>query len=132
MTRLERNRKMAGRVNPRAMISTLPGVESGRPPEEPEGAHRNGSFVRSVLTFRNPDGQVYAEVLGRNDDFAELVDPDDGSVRHDGPFVMYGREWQIESVRVTEDLIRVTCVSTSPTVNEARRRSKQRGWSLKA
>ena len=103
-----------------------------RPPEEPEGAHRNGSFVRSVLTFRNPDGRVYAEVLGRDDDFAELVDPDDGSVRHDGPFVMYGREWQIESVRITEDLIRVTCVSTSSTVNEARRRSKQRGWSLKA
>lgn len=82
--------------------------------------------------FRNPDGHVHTETLGRNDDFAELVDPDDGSVRHDGPFVMYGREWQIESVRVSEGLIRVTCVSTSTTVTEARRRSKQRDWSVRA
>jgi hypothetical protein len=78
---------------------------------------------RSVLTFRDPDGQVYAETLGRANDFAELVDPDHGSVRHAGPFVMHGRKWQIESVNVTDTLIRVMCVSTSATVEEARRRS---------
>jgi hypothetical protein len=88
--------------------------------------------VRSVLTFRDPDGQVHAETLGRDDDFAELVDPTDGSIRHDGPFFMHGREWRIESVRVTEGLIRVMCVSTSATVDEARWRSKQRDWSVKA
>jgi len=82
--------------------------------------------------FRNPDGHVYAETLGRDHDFAELVDPDDGAILHDGPFVMYGREWRIESVRVTGGLIRVTCASTSAVVNEARRRSAQRDWSLKA
>ena len=88
--------------------------------------------MRSVLTFRDPDGQVYAETLGRGDDFAELVDPDDGSVRHDGPFVMHGREWQIESVSVTDSLIRVVCVSTSDSVAEARQLSARRSWSVKA
>jgi hypothetical protein len=88
--------------------------------------------VRTVLMFRNPDGHVYAETLGRDDDFAELVDPDDGAVRHDGPFVMYGREWQIETVRITGGLIRVTCASTRPAADEAGRRSAQRDWSLKA
>ena len=88
--------------------------------------------MRSVLTFRNPDGHVYAETLGRDDDFAELVDPDDGSVRHDGPFVMYGREWQIESVSVTDTLIRIMCVSTSKSVAGAGRLATKRGWSVKA
>jgi hypothetical protein len=87
---------------------------------------------RSVLTFRDPDGQVYAETLGGANDFAELVDPDDGSVRHAGPFVMHGREWKIESVKVTETLIRVMCVSTSARIEEARRRSAQRDWSVRA
>jgi hypothetical protein len=87
---------------------------------------------RSILTFRDPDGQVRAETLGRDDDFAELIDPTDGSVRHTGPFVMHGKEWQIESVSVTDTLIRITCVLTSATVNEARRRSAQRDWSVRA
>jgi hypothetical protein len=87
---------------------------------------------RSVLTFRDPDGRLYAETLGRDSDFAELVDPDDGSVRHAGPFVMHGREWQIESVNVTDTLIRVMCVLTSATVEEARRRSGQPDWSVRA
>jgi hypothetical protein len=77
--------------------------------------------MRTVLTFRNPDGRVYAETLGRDDDFAELVDPTDGSVRHTGAFVMHGGEWRIESVNVTEDLILVACVSTSTPSRAARR-----------
>jgi hypothetical protein len=87
---------------------------------------------RSILAFRDPDGEVRAETLGREEDFVELVDPTDGSVRHAGPFVMHGREWQIESVSVTDTLIRVTCVSTSATAKEARRRSAQRDWSVRA
>jgi hypothetical protein len=68
--------------------------------------------MRALLSFRDPDGQIRTEILGRDDDFAELIDPDDGSVRHEGPFVMHGREWQIEGVRVTESLMRIMCVST--------------------
>jgi len=82
--------------------------------------------------FCNPDGRVYAETLGRDNDFAELVDPDDGSVRHAGPFVMYGREWQIESVSFSDSLIRVVCASTSDGLAEAGRLAPKRSWSVKA
>ena len=74
---------------------------------------------RSLLTFRDPDGEVRVETLGWNDEFAELVDPTDGSVRHAGPFVMHGKEWRIESVRITESMIRIMCVSTSQVAAEA-------------
>ena len=65
------------------------------------------------LRFHEPDGQVRIEMLGSADDFADLVDPDDGSVRHAGPFVMHGGEWRIENVTVTEDMIRIECISTA-------------------
>jgi hypothetical protein len=88
--------------------------------------------MRALLSFRDPDGQIRTEMLGQDEDFAELVDPTDGSVRHDGPFVMHGREWQIESVTITDTLIRVTCVSAKATVNKARRSSAQPDWSVRA
>ena len=72
--------------------------------------------MRCVLAFRDVDGEIRTEVLGRGDDFAELVDPTDGTVRHDGPFVMYGREWRIGSVRITGTLMRITCVPTTQNV----------------
>ena len=86
--------------------------------EEPDGAYRNGFSVRTVLMFRNPDGHVYAETLGRDHDFAELVDPDDGAILHDGPFVMeavrprndgltYDRMWKT-ALRANPDLVTVT------------------------
>jgi hypothetical protein len=50
--------------------------------------------------------------LGPSNGFADLVDPEDGSVVHDGPSAMYGGEWRIERVTVTDDLIRVFCRST--------------------
>ena len=68
---------------------------------------------RSLLAFREPNGQILTEILGQVDGVADLVDPDDGSVRHDGPFVMHGREWQIDSVELTDDLIRVTCLGAA-------------------
>ena len=71
---------------------------------------------RSHLTFQEADGHVRVEVLGLGDDFADLVNPDDGSVVHEGPFAMHGGEWQIESVTVTEDLIRISCTSTEARV----------------
>jgi hypothetical protein len=49
--------------------------------------------------------------LGPSNGFADLVDPEDGSVVHDGPSAMYGGEWRIERVTVTDDLIRVFCRS---------------------
>ncbi len=87
--------------------------------EELGGVQRSRLPMRALLEFRDPDGQIRAEVLGRNEEFAELVDPTDGSVRHGGPFVMHGREWQIENVRVTDRLIRIMCVSTSQVAAEA-------------
>ena len=88
--------------------------------------------MRTLLRFRNSDGQVYAETLGRDDDFAELVDPEDGSIRHEGPFVLHGREWQIESVSVTDSLIRIMCVSTSNGAAGAERVAATPDWSVKA
>jgi hypothetical protein len=70
---------------------------------------------RSHLTFQESDGRIRVEILGSSDDFADLVDPEDGSVVHDGPFAMHGGEWKIERVTVTEDLIRVFCKSTAQT-----------------
>jgi hypothetical protein len=82
--------------------------------------------MRALLSFRDPDGQIRTEMLGTDTDFAELVDPSDGSVRHAGPFVMHGREWQIESVRITESLMRIMCVSTSNVAAEAMRTASYR------
>ena len=66
------------------------------------------------------------ELLGWAETLAELVDPTDGSILHDGPFVMHGSEWQIESVQITGDLIRVMCGSTSDIAAEAQRTASQR------
>jgi hypothetical protein len=71
---------------------------------------------RSLLTFQEPDGRVLVEILGRADDVADLVDPNDGSVLHSEPFAMHGGEWTIGSVTVTDGLIRVDCVSTASQV----------------
>jgi hypothetical protein len=71
---------------------------------------------RIWVTFHELDGRVRVELLGSGDDFAELVDPDDGSVRHAGPFVMHGREWRIDNVTATEDMIRIECISTAAQV----------------
>ena len=68
------------------------------------------------LTFHEPDGQVRIEMLGSADDFAELVDRNDGSVLHSEPFALHGGEWRIENVTVTEDMIRVECISTAAQV----------------
>jgi hypothetical protein len=68
---------------------------------------------RSLLTFQEPDGRVRIEILGSGDDVADLVDPNDGSLIHSEPFVMHGGEWRVASVTVTQDLIRVECVSTA-------------------
>jgi hypothetical protein len=68
---------------------------------------------RPLLRFHEPDGRVRVEILGSGDDFADLVDPNDGSVRHTEPFAMHGDEWRIESVTVTEKLMRIECVSTA-------------------
>ena len=81
------------------------------------------SCRKSLLTFREDNGAVLSEMLGIGEEFAELVDPDDGSVRHTGPFVMHGREWQIESVAVTGDLIRITCAAAPASVRERGRAS---------
>src|SRR5262245_38047028 len=79
----------------------------------------NGTPMRCGLAFRDPDREIRTEILGRDGELAELVDPTDGTVRHDGPFVMYGREWRIGSVRVTGSLMKITCVSTNQNVVEA-------------
>jgi len=71
---------------------------------------------RYWLTFREPDGEVRVEMLGSADDFAELVDPNDGSVLHSEPFAMHGGEWRIENVTVTEDMIGIECISTAAQV----------------
>jgi hypothetical protein len=68
----------------------------------------------SLLTFKEADGRADWEMLGPAEDFADLVDPGDGSVRHSEPFAMNGREWTVASVTVTDDLIRIECVPTGP------------------
>ena len=68
---------------------------------------------RWLLTLQGADGRIRTEVLGRDDDFAELVDPNDLSVLHPEPFAMYGDEWTIDSVMVTGDLIRITCLAAA-------------------
>lgn len=81
---------------------------------------------RSVLTFLEPDGRVSVEILGCADDVADLVDPNDGSVLHTETFAMHGGEWTIGSVTVTDDLIRIECLSIaaqgqfSPPVSSSR------------
>ena len=81
---------------------------------------------RSLLTFREPNGRVSVEILGSADDVADLVDPNDGSVLHGETFAMHGGEWTIGTVTVTDDLIRIECLSTaeqsrfSPPVSSSR------------
>jgi hypothetical protein len=85
---------------------------------------------RSLLTFEEPDGRIRVEMLGSSDDFADLVDPHDGAIRHSEPFAMHGAEWTIESVTVTEQLTRIRCVSTAEARPRApRRRSSRLGFS---
>jgi hypothetical protein len=87
--------------------------------EDHREASRTGTLMaarRSLLTFLEPDGRVSVEILGCADDVADLVDPNDGSVIHSEPFAMHGGEWRISGVTVTEDLIRVECVSTAAQV----------------
>ena len=74
----------------------------------------NGNDIprKALLRFHEPDGRIRVEMLSSSDDFADLVDPNDGSIRHAEPFAMHGGEWRIESVIVTGDLIRIDCVST--------------------
>jgi hypothetical protein len=86
-------------------LSALCGPKEGR-----LASFAKPGTMRSLLVFKGADGNIEAEVLGRRYEFAELVDPDDGSVRHTEPFSMNGAEWMIESVAATEDLIRVICV----------------------
>lgn len=68
------------------------------------------------LTFHESDGQIRVEMLGPSNDFSELVDPNDGSVRHAEPFTMHGGDWRIESVEVTNDLIHIKCIATATLV----------------
>jgi hypothetical protein len=65
---------------------------------------------RALLSFKGLDGRVHTEVLGRLGEFAELVDPEDGSVSHAEPFVMNGAEWVIQDVTITDDFVRISCV----------------------
>ena len=51
-------------------------------------------------------------MLTMGDDFADLVDPSDGTVLHAGPFAMHGGEWRVESVTVTESLIHIKAIAT--------------------
>ena len=78
------------------------------------------------LRFHEPDGQVRIEMHGSADDFAELVDPNDGSVLHSEPFEMHGGEWRIENVTVTEDAIRIECISTTAHVQSGQPASSSR------
>ena len=66
-----------------------------------------------LLTCRDSPEHISFEILGSASDFAELVDPDDGSILHAGPFVMNGREWRIDGVSVTEELVRIDCVAAT-------------------
>lgn len=68
---------------------------------------------RTLLTLRDADLRVSAEILGSGDAFAELVDPHDGSVLHSEPFALQGGEWQIANVSVTDEITYIECVSTS-------------------
>jgi hypothetical protein len=81
---------------------------------------------RSLLTFREPNGRVSVEILGSADDVADLVDPNDGSVLHNETFAMHGGEWTIGSVTITDDLIRVECVSAAAQRQFSRRVSSSR------
>lgn len=84
---------------------------------------------RVWLSFHEPDGHVGIEILGSGDDFADLVDPNDGTVLHAGSFAMHGGEWRVESVTVTEDLIHIECISTAAQVPLNRRVSSSRSKS---
>jgi hypothetical protein len=68
---------------------------------------------RSLLTFRESDGSVSVEILGSTEDFADLVDPNDGSVLHTESFAMHGGEWRIASVTLTEEMMHIECVAAS-------------------
>jgi hypothetical protein len=72
-----------------------------------------------LLRFQEPDGSVPTDVLYRKSDSAGLVDPDDRPLSTTEPFVMYGREWQVVDVHVTQRLIRILCVSTALSPSEA-------------
>jgi hypothetical protein len=78
------------------------------------------------LRFQEPDGQVRIEMLGSADHFADLVDPNDGSVLHSEPFALHGGEWRIENVTVTEDAIRIECISTAAQVQSGQPASSSR------
>jgi hypothetical protein len=88
-------------------------------------AHRNASIMPLPLTvllsFRDSDGRVRVETVGSPDDFADLVDPTDGSVRHAGPFAMHGGEWKVASVSFVGYSMCVECVSTADVVADVRR-----------
>ena len=75
---------------------------------------------KCLLTFQGSDGHVGVEILAPANDFAELVDPTDGTVRHAGPFVMHGGEWRVENVTVTEDMVHIECISTAAQVQFSR------------
>lgn len=75
--------------------------------------------ARSLLTCRDPDGQVFFEVLASGSAFAELVDPDDATIIHSGPFAMNGREWKIDKVTVSQDIVRIECVPLTAPMHES-------------
>jgi tartrate dehydratase beta subunit/fumarate hydratase class I family protein len=81
---------------------------------------------RFLLTCRDSPEHVSFEILGSGTEFSELIDPDDGSIFHAGPFVMHGREWRIDEVSVTEELVRIECVlaTTGPRSVVSRRRAR--------
>ena len=82
---------------------------------------------RSLLTFQESNGHVRAEMLGPSEDFADLVDPIDGSVLHTEPFTMHGADWTIESVSVSDDLMRVKC---APAATRAQTHAPERSRRL--
>jgi hypothetical protein len=65
-----------------------------------------------LLRFQEADGSVATDVLYRKSDDAGLIDPDDRPLSPTEPFVMYGREWRIVDIEVTQDLVRMLCAST--------------------
>ena len=79
-------------------------------------ANRNIVPRMCWLTFQGSDGRVGVEMLAPATDFADLVDPNDGSVLHLESFAMHGGEWKIESVTVADDLIRIGCISAATQV----------------
>jgi hypothetical protein len=72
-----------------------------------------------LLRLQEADGTVAADVLYRNDGERGLVDPDGVSLSTTEPFVRYGREWRITDVHVTENLVRVLCVTTEMSEQDA-------------